>query len=353
MAQNFSGLTAYMEEQKNRTDFLLDALLGNDVLPFVRATGTFITDMKEMTRALPTLTGTVGIADGATCSDDFDNGNDTTIGQTTLSVKKALIQEEYCAHGESWETYFTALGLPAGQNAQSASLGIWQPYLVADIAQRIAKRIAINAWQGNQSGDTWTINGWHDLLLAANMGIYNSSSNITGGSVGTTTPTNGGSAGTDAQGVYNICVSLVQAALSVQQVEGADFAADIISGNAFIVMNPMNREYMRQNYARLNGNDMPEHAPGLAALQGNAFAAFRMPGHNIPVITQNWIPQSTIMLVRNKNFVFGTDLEADMTALKVWYSEDADTIRWRSRFKMGMAFRQLNGLGIKYWGPTT
>mgnify|MGYP006347952241 FL=1 len=353
MAQTFNGLTAYMEEQKNRTDFLLDALLGNDVLPFIRAAGTFIPDMKEMTRALPTLTGTVGIQDGASCSDDFDNSNDTTIGQTTLTVKKARLQEEYCAHGESWETYFTALGLPAGQHAQSESLGIWQPYLIADINRRIAKRIAINAWLGNQSGDTWTIDGWHDLLLAASIGVYNASSNITGANVGTTTPTNGGSAGTDAEGVFNICTSLVTAALSVQQVNGADFAADIISGNAVIVMSPMNRELMRQNYLRLGGNDMPEHAPGLAGLQGNAFAAFKMPGHQISVVTQNWIPNSTILLVRNGNLVFGTDLEADLTALKVWYSEDFDTIRWRSRFKMGMAFRQLNGLGLKYWGPTT
>lgn len=353
MAQNFNGLTAYMEEQKNRTDFLLDALLGNDVLPFVRSMGMFIPNMKEMTRALPTLTGTVGIQDGESCSDDFDNGNDTTIGQTTISLKKARLQDEYCAHGEDWEDYFTALGLPAGQHAQSSSLGIWQPYMIADINARIAKRVAINLWQGDQSGDSWSFTGFHERLLAANVGTYNASSNITGGIVGSTTPNNGGSAGTDAQGVYNICVSLVTAALSVQQVNGADFAADIIDGKAAIVMNPLNREYMRQNYARLNGNDMPEHAPGLAALQGNTFAAFKMPGHNIPVITQNWIPQSTILLVRKGNMTIGTDLEADLSVLKVWYSEDFDTIRWRSRFKLGTAFRQLNGLGLKYWGPTT
>lgn len=353
MAQTFSGLTAYMEEQKNRTDFLLDSLLGNDVMPLVRAAGMFIGNMKENTRALPTLTGTVTIADGATCSTDFDNGNDTAIGQTTLTATKALIQEEYCAHGESWENYFTALGLPQGQHAQSASLGIWQPILITDIQRRIAKRIAINLWQGNQSGDGWTFSGFHDLLLAANMGTYNSSSNITGGIVGTDTPTSGGAAGTDAAGVYNICQSLIEAALSVQQVNGADFAADIIAGDAVIIMNPLNREYLRQNFEKLRATAMVEHAPGLAGLQGNAFSAFRFPGHEISVVTQNWIPQSTIMLVRKGNMVVGTDLEADLTALKVWYSEDYDTIRWRSRFKIGVAFRQLNGLGIKYWGPTT
>lgn len=353
MSQTFTGLTAYMEEQKNRTDFLLDSLFGNDVLPFIKSTGMFITDMKEMTRALPTLSGTVGIDDGATCSDDYNRGNDTTIGQTTITAKKALLQDEFCAHGESWETYFTALGLPAGQMAQSASLGIWQPYLVAEIARLISKRVGINAWRGNQSGDGWTFDGYMDLLLAANMGVYNASSNITGGNVGTTTPTSGGSAGTDPEGVWNIAKSLVTAALSVQQVDGADFAADIMAGNAFIVMNPLNREYMRENYEKLRATAMPEHAPALATLQNNAFAAFTMPGYQIPVITQAWIPQSTIMLVRKGNMVFGTDLEADMTALKVWYSDDADKIRWRSRFKMAVGYRQLNGLGIKYWGPTT
>lgn len=353
MSQTFTGLTAYMEEQKNRTDFLLDALFGNDVLPFIKSTGMFITNMKEMTRALPTLSGTVGIDDGATCSDDYNRGNDTTIGQTEITAKKALLQDEFCAHGEDWENYFTALGLPPGQMAQSASLGIWQPYLIAEIARLIAKRVAINAWQGNQSGDGWTFDGYIDQLLAANMGVYNASSNITGGNIGTTTPTSGGSAGTDAEGVWNIAKSLVTAALSVQQVNGADFAADIMAGNAFIVMNPLNREYMRENYEKLRATAMPEHSPALATLQNSTFAAFTMPGYQIPVITQAWIPQSTIMLVRKGNMVFGTDLEADMTTLKVWYSEDADKIRWRSRFKMAAGYRQLNGLGIKYWGPTT
>ncbi len=101
MSAILSGLTAFINEQANRTDFWLEAMFGNDVMPFVDAHGMVIKNMKEDTRKLPLLSGTVSIADGAACSDDFDNGNDTTITQSSVTAKKGLIQDSFCPHGES------------------------------------------------------------------------------------------------------------------------------------------------------------------------------------------------------------------------------------------------------------
>jgi len=350
MANNFSGLTAFVNEQR-RTDFWTEALYNNDVMPFFDAVGTVVPNVKENTFTFPRLSGTVSIADGAACSDDFDNGNDTTITQTTITLKKGLIQDSFCPHGEDYETYFTALGMPSGQHY--TGLGQWESALVGEIMRRTGKRLGINHWQGNQSGDSWTYTGLYESLLAATMGTYNASTNPTGGIVGTTTPTAGGSAGTDAEGVYNICTSLIQAALNSTSVAGSDFAADIIAGNAFIVMNPLNREFLRQNYLKLHGQTMTPAAPGLAALQNNALGAFTLPGWNIPVITQSFIPQSTIILSRNGNPVLAFDLESDFTRMDVWLADDHDTIRWKYRFKCGVGWRALDGNNIKYWGPTT
>lgn len=352
MANDLSALTAFVNEQRNRTDFWLDALFpGGSAASYARALGMVVPNVKENTFKLPLLTSTVGIASGDNCSDDFDNGNDSTITQSTVTLKKGLIQDSICPHGENWESYFTALGMPAGQHYQS--LGIWQPYMVADIQRKVAKRLDINQWQGNQSGDTWTFDGWYDLLLAATLGTYNSSSNVTGGIVGTSTPTAGGSAGTDAAGVYNICAALVEAAMYTQTVGGADLAADLMAGNCHIIMNPLNREFLRQNYLKLHGTTMTEASPGLAALQGNTFGAFNFPGYNLPIITQNWLPQSTIILSRNGNAVLAFDLESDQTRMDMWLADDHDTIRWKYRFKLGVAWRALNGSNLKMWGPTT
>lgn len=353
MALSFSGLTAYVNEADNRTNFWTEALHSNDVMPFVSAVGSVFPNVKENTIALPTLSGVATIADGAACAGtDFDDGNDVTMGQTTITLKKGVVKDSFCPHGEDFETYITALGMPAGQHYKS--LGEWQPYLMGELARRVGKRLAVNFWQGDQSGDGWTFTGWYEGLIAATLGTFNSSSNVTGGIVGSTTPSNGGSAGTDAQGVYNICQSLIEAALyTTSATTGSDFAADIMSGNAYIVMNPLNREFLRQNYQTRYGNAMPEIATGLPGLQQNANGAFNFPGYNVPVLTQAWIPQSTIILSRKGNQAIAFDLESDFTNLDMWLADDHDTLRWKYRFKVGCGWRALNGSNLKYWGTTT
>ena len=350
MANNFSGITTYVNELR-RTEFWLEALSGNDVMPFVEAVGDVIPNVKENSFTLKRLSGTVTFADGAACSDDFDNGNDTTITQTTINLVKLLAQDSFCMHGEGYETYFTAPQMPLGQHY--AGLAPWQQALVNEIMRRLAKRYAVNYWQGNQSGDTHTLNGWMDLLQAAVLGTFNSSSNVTGGIVGSTTPTSGGSAGTDAEGVYNICQSLVEAAMYTTTLAGSDLQADLMAGNCYIVMNPLNREFLRQNYQKKHGLAMPEIVPGLAGLQNNAFGAFNFPGYNLPVITQVHIPQNTIILSRNGNQVIAFDAVSDTTKLDVWLADDHDTVRWKHRSKLGLGWRALDGSNLKYWGPTT
>lgn len=351
MAQSFNGITAFVNEQRARKDFWLEALFNNDTMPFVRSYGSVYQNVKENTFKLPKLTQTVGIKSGDDCVTDFNLGNDSTMTQTSISLTKGFIGDEFCPHGEAWETYFTALGMPAGQHYKS--LGEWQPYVIGEIQRQVGKRLAINMWRGDQSGDTWTFTGWYEHLLAANMGTYNSSSNVSGGIVGSTTPTNGGTAGTDAQGVYNICQSLIEAALYTQQVNGADLAADLIAGNCVIVMNPLNREFLRQNYLAKHGLAMPEIAVGLPGLQNNAFGAFNFPGHNVAVVTQAWIPQTTIILTRKGNFTVAFDLESDFMNLSMGMDQYEEKMWWKYRFKVGTGFRGLTGTDMKYWGPTT
>lgn len=347
MANAFSGLTAFVNEQRFANLFWRDSLLGNDVLPYLQQYGMVVPGVKENTFTLQQLSATVGIETGVGCSDDFDNGNDTTITQRSITLTKGRIKDSICPH-DDWETYYTALQMPAGQHYKS--LGPWQGPLMGEINRKVAKRIGYNLWQGNQTGDTWTFDGLYDQLLAANMGTYNASSNVTGGIVGTGTPDGTNNTTT---GVYYIIQNLIQAALTSRSVAGKDFAADIRSGNAHIVLSPLSAELLRQSYVAAHGLAMPEIAVGLSGLQNNVQASFRFPGWGIPVVIQNYVPDTFIALIRNGNAVVAFDLQSDMTSLEMWQADDHQTLRWLMAFKMGVGWNELTGNAIKYFGATT
>jgi len=337
MASNFSGLTAFVNEQRFGRAFWTEALMKNDVMPFVNAVGLAVPGVKEDNFDLHKMTATVGIADGSTCVGDFDNGNDSTISKgTTINLKKGFIGDTICPH-DGFETYYTALGMPSGQHY--TGLGVWQAPLMAEINRAIAKRLALNFWRGEQSGDTWTYTGWYEQLLAANMGS---------GVVGSTTPTSGGSAGTDAEGVYNICEALIAATLT-----SVDFGQAIMDGDCYIVMNAQNREFLRQNYQKRFGLAMPEIAVGLAGLQNNTFGAFNFPGTQVPVLIQQGLPQAAIILSRKRNQVLAFDLEGDFTNIKTGMDQYEENMWWKLRVKVGGGWQALDTNNVKYWGPTT
>lgn len=345
MANAFSGLSPFINEQRFANLFWRDSLLLNDVMPYMDKYGFVAPGVKENTFTLQQLSGTVGIESGVGCSDDFDNGNDTTITQRQITLVKGRIKDSICPH-DDFETYYTALRMPAGQHYKS--LGPWQGPLMGAIAEKTSKRIGYNMWQGNQSGDTWSFDGLYEQLLAAPMGTY-SSGNVTGGIVGTGTID--GTSG--ANGAYTIAQSLVKAALSSRSVTGKDFAADIRSRNAHMVMSPMTVELLRESYQASYGLAMPEIALGLAGLQADVQASFLFPGWRIPVVIQNFVPDDFIAIIRNGNPVVAFDLESDLTNFEMWQADDHQTLRWLFAFKIGMGWNELTGDAIKYWGPTT
>lgn len=335
MANLFSGLTAYVEEKRYGLDFYTQAVQRNDLFPFITNVNGFFPGVKEDTIKLPNLSAVAGISSGSACVTDFNLGNDTTITQSSISLTKGFVGDEICPH-DGFETYYTAMGMTAGQNYEG--LGAFEAGIFAEIQRKVGKRIVTNAWTGNASPDTWSFTGWQELLLAANMGSA---------IVGSSTPTSGGSAGTDAAGVYNICEALINSAMA-----DVDFASEVESGNVYIVMSPKEKEFLRQNYLKLFGQALP--TPGLADLQGNVFGAFNFPGTNVPVYTQSALTGTgTIILSRNGNQVLAMDLLSDTTDLRVGMDQYMEKLWWKFRFKMGVGWRDLTSGSIRYWGPTT
>jgi hypothetical protein len=329
MAITFSGLSAWTDESK--LDFYTQAIASNDVLPYLRKYGQVYTGVKADTLKLPNLSTSITIADGNDCFTNIDGNNDSTISQSTITLKKGLVRDQICVHG--FEDYFTAQGLTAGQHY--TGIGAFEAGILMDVAKKTAKAIGNEMWNG---GSNWITSGLTDLLYAANMG-----SSI----LGSTTPTSGGSAGTDAAGVYNICEALLNAAMA-----DVDFASDVMAGNCHIVMSPKEYAFLQQNYVKLNGQNLI--TPGLNVLQNGSFAEFNFPGFPVPVVVQNFLTGTgTIILSRNGNLVAALDLESDFTDIKLGMDQYEEFIWWKFRFKGGVGYRDLSGNSIKYWGPTT
>jgi hypothetical protein len=333
MALVYSGLTQWVDE--SRLDFYLDAVATNDVLPFVRQYGQVITGVKADSIKLPRLSSSVTIADGTNCFTDIDGNNDSTISQATITLSKGLVRDQICVHG--LEDYYTAQGLNAGQHY--TGLGAFEAGILQSVAGEVGKAIGSAMWTGSAN---FIANGWTDLLYAANLGTG------TGGSIlGTSTPTSGGAAGTDAAGVYNICTSLLNAAMA-----DVDFASEVISGQAVIVMSPQDFLFLQQNYTKLNGGNTL--VPALDTLNAGTFATIQFPGTRVNVVTQNFLTGTgTIILSRRGNFVTALDLESDFTNIVMGMDQYQENIWWKFRFKAGVGFRDLSGNSIKYWGPAS
>jgi hypothetical protein len=329
MAVSFSGLSALADE--TRLAFFTDAIAANDVLPFVRQYGDFIPNVKADTYKLRRLSTSLTIADGSNCFTSADGNNDNTISERSISLKKGLIRDEICPH-DGWETYYTHQGMTAGQHY--TGLGAFEAGLLADIAKRAGKAIGNEMWNG---GSNWITSGWVDQLYAA-FGIETGAS---------TTPTAGGSTGTDAEGAFNICQLLVDSVMA-----NVDFGFEARAGNVIIVMSPKEYSFYFQNYRKLYGDNLV--APGLATLANGSPAPVYHPGTRIEIVQQNFLTGSgTIVITRKGNFAAAIDLESDFSEIKVGMDQYDEKMWWKMRFKGGVGINDISANSLLYYGPAS
>lgn len=328
MAISFSGLSALPDE--TRLAFFTDAIAANDVLPFVKSYGDFIPGVKADSYKLRRLSTSLTIADGSTCFTDPDGNNDSTITERTLTLKKGLLRDTICP--TDMEAYYTHQGLTAGQHYMG--IGAFQAGIMADIAKNAGKAIGNEMWNG---GANWITSGWIDQLYAA--------INIEIG--GSTTPTAGGSAGTDAEGAFNIVQTLVDTFMA-----DVDTASEVASGNVVCVMSPKEYNFYFQNYRKLFGDNII--TPGLQSLAGGSLAPVYHPGTRVEIVVQNFLTGTgTIILTRKGNFALALDLESDFTDIKMGMDQYDEKLWWKMRFKGGVGINDISANSVIYYGPAS
>ena len=178
--------------------------------------------------------------------------------------------------------------------------------------------------------------GWVEQILAA-----------TGINAGTTTPTSGGSAGTDTEGVFNI-VNAMQATW----LADADLAQDVIGGTAFVLMAPKHVNMYFDNLRKLQGDNGFIQAQ-LASLAGGA-QSFTHQGGNLRIYA---VPELTtsglICLTRDRNMTMVIDLESDNTTLVTGMDQYEENFWYKLRTKFGVGFRNLDSNNFRYWGAAS
>lgn len=332
---DLAALTALVNETEFGTNFYSDAIMSNDTFGFATNYGKTLTGAKNDTYKLPLLEGTATAQSGDGCGQN--SVDETTFTQTDLNMVKIKFNGQFCPH--ELEPYWLAAGLPAGQHYES--LGALQANILQETARQIAKKMAILPYHGPTGADTVTYaDNWIALLQAATVGIPTLN-------IGTAATTNGGAAGTDAAGVFNIVEAMKNRFLS-----NVDTAAEVFSGGIVITMSPLATSQYFENYRKIYGSDTV--VPIMEQLAGGSMSSFIHPGSRIRIVTQNALGVTGhIIGSRLMNQYLAFDLASDATNIKLWYDENTELIKWRQRVKMGSAFRGLNLQNIVYYGATS
>lgn len=325
MAFLFTGLNAWADEHSEALHFYTEAVMDNSVVPLIRERGTLVTGFSGDTYKLPKLSASTTMADGDNCT--FSADGSVTIGQASITLKNIKFNGTLCAR--DLETYFTTVTLPAGQNY--TSLGRAENAFIGEIMRDIKKQISISYLD-----ETSLFDGWVQQIKDA-FGI----------NVGTTTPTSGGSAGTDTQGVFNIVDTLVK-----QWLADVDLAQEVIAGRAFIMMNPLHVNYYFDNLRKLMGDNAFIQSQ-LSSLAGGA-QSFVHQGSNVRIYA---VPELTasgfIILTRDRNMTMVFDLESDNTRLVTGMDQYEENFWYKLRTKFGLGFRNLDNKNLIYWGAAS
>ena len=328
---NLDALTEMVNETEFGDKFFMDALMTNDTFAFANQYGEVLTGAKMDSYKLPRMEVSATMKSGDGCG--FTAVDQATFTQTDLTMVKAKFEGQFCA--STLEPYFLAKGLPAGQNY--TEFNPLQGNIIARLQEQISKKMALFPYYGPTGSDTITYaTPWIDLLEDA-FGIV----------VGTSTPTAGGTAGTDAAGVFNIVEALADV-----YYNNPDTAADANNGNIVVSMSPKDARLYFKNYRTLYG-DM-NITPALQNLANGNYMTWTHPGTQISIATQNALgTENQIIASRKGNQTLAFDLQSDATNLKLWYDINDDLIKWRLKLKVGTAWRDLTAANVNYWGAAS
>ena len=306
MAFSLGTMTAYIEE--NKAELITKAILGSKTMGLVDVR----TGIKSSER-IPVLESTTPWQAGTSCG--FSTSGTTTINQITLSTTPIQVMEQVCLN--DLEQYFTQKWLPAGANNDSTSLAA---AIVDRKMAQIANQVERAVWQGKT---TYT----NDTVLKAINGLI--STIDTAGTAVAATQQASISTST-VRGIFEDIYTKIPAAAAWNEEVVAFCGMDTFK--TLLVKLTTDNLYHYTTDSSANRWEI--------VYPGTNMKIVALPGlNNDNSVETGALPtavKNRIFATYKSNLLVGTDLTSDMDNLKVWYSEDDDVLKFRTRFRLGV-----------------
>lgn len=300
-----SDLSAYVDEQRN--ELLTRQVTEARTLQLINIQ----TGIKHAEK-LKLLNDTIIYQDGD-CG--MTPQGDTEFSDRVITVKTLGFMKEFC--NKDLEGFWTQLGLRAGAMAEDKDLP-FQQQLVNFILEKHALQLDNLIWKGDEnlpSGNLSKMNGFNKLLTLANGCI----------------DINGGYSAITSSNAYALFYDayLAMQAVNASLTEDNDTVFFCgVETLSKLRLNMINLNFFTFT-PNLNANTQPlfgtskivEAVPGLAGT-------------------------NKIFIGKRSEMVFGTDLTSDLDNFELWYSQDADKIFMRSKFRAGVQVPFLDQIGV-------
>jgi hypothetical protein len=265
-----------------------------------------IPDVKG-TESRPILSTEIIYQDGTGCATTA--AGDDVIEQYEISTVKLKIEKSYCV--DDLAPFFTRQYLAAGANAEDQTLP-FADQLTSEWMKNHALQLDKLIWQGDTSLSGTNNLKWFDGFATkfdASVDVLEAND------LGTTTLNAG-----------NIYAALER----VYTYTAEQNAALVDNPNWTIFVNRNLFTMLKSYYAAENNFHLDPQNKGVTSITLFGFDV------NIECIP-GLIGKNSIYAGIRTEFKFATDLVNDISTFKIWYSEDDDAIKVRSKFRAGVA----------------
>ena len=329
---DLTALTELVNETEFGADFYKAPLMENNTFTTNTTFGSVLSNAKNNHYKLPTIVGEATLKDGSDCG--FTPTDETTFDQTDLFMQAITIQGQFCVR--ELEPYWLAAGLPAGQHYQSGFNPL-EANILSELERNIGKKMGLFPFYGPTGADTVTYPyNWISQLEGA-----------TGIVIASTATTNGGSAGTDAQGAWNRIETIKNRFLA-----NIDTAAEVMNGGIYVQVSPLVASLYYENLRTLYGQDTL--TPVQAQMAAGNLSGWTHPGSGMKVVVVNALANNNeIIATRVRNQVLAFDLASDATRIDMGMDQYREYIWWKARLKIGTAYRSLAVRDIAYYGDAS
>jgi len=322
MAFDVSAISAWTDELGDKSDFILKPILAAKTLQVLTGVDKRM-GIKGHTIKIPTFETTTPWANGSACG--FTPSGTTTVGQISLTTVPVTIQESICL--KTLEGYFTQKLLPANDRPETFQLlDMWTGRKMEQVALQMESAL----WQAKTTYTNAThlkhFNGWIATLDTAGTAIAATQQ----ASISTTT----------VRGI-------------IEEIAFTKIPSRIRSMNPVILCGQdtfliYKQKLMADNlyhYDPSNDNVNGINTNGWSmTVFGTNVKLVALPGlNNDNAVDTGALPtavKNRIFATYEDNFMIGMNAENDIADFKVWFSDDDDLLKFKTRFHIGV--------GIKY-----